>query len=641
MPILYKAVTAVLAFTGCISLFITGQLNPIMTIGGIAVVLGYYRFFRSRQPAPAWAVGSLSLATLIVFMFDSLIMTGDVFIAVGHLTITFQALKSFDLKEPWDHLQVYFMTLLQLIMASELTRSFAFGVVFLIFMMLLVTAMVLSHFLKEEALGKTGIQMPVILISLLTLIATAVFFVSIPRTAQKFLGGKHTKRIKTAGFSDRMDFGSFGEVKLDPTVVMRVETGKDQAIPYYWRGMSLNYFDGLAWRNTIKEKSRIKKYDDEFIVSPYDKKMALRQKVFLEPLDSDVVFGLAEISGIKAEVFYLTADDAGDIFLPGKPGGRMSYTVYSSISDSYYGKTDRRYLQLPEGVEKISGLAGNIASGAATDIQKAFLIEQYLKKNYAYSLSTSTPPEGLSPVEDFLFNSKKGYCEHYATSMVIMLRCLGVPARIVTGFYGGERNKYGEYIIVRQSDAHSWVEAVIDGKWKRFDPTPAVTAQERSAFSLLTDSVKLAWSRYVVGFSSDGRKEIIGALVLPFDLSGRFVLHLRQMKVTGYHAVILPVSALFLGLLYFITRRMGYKRYDFVTEKYVSFRKLLKKKGMPVTISTTAGDMLKITGNMEAKSRAEEFIKLYEEYRFGEKVMSEGNRERYLFLYKELTQNTK
>jgi len=82
-------------------------------------------------------------------------------LAVAHLTITFQAIKSFDLKEPWDHLQVYFMSLLQLIIASDLTRSLTFGFVFVVFMGLLVTAMVLSHFLKEGALGSISIRKPV------------------------------------------------------------------------------------------------------------------------------------------------------------------------------------------------------------------------------------------------------------------------------------------------------------------------------------------------------------------------------------------------------------------------------------------------------------------------------------------------
>src|SRR5574340_183552 len=165
MPTLYKIITAVLALTGCVSLLLTGELNLLMTVSGLALLPGYYRFYKGMEPAPKWAIGSLSLLALAVFLTDSAIISRDVFLAVAHLTIAFQALKSFDLRVPWDHLQVYFMSLLQLIIASELTNSLFFGFVFVVFMVLLVTAMVLSHFLKEGALGRIGILKPVFYIS--------------------------------------------------------------------------------------------------------------------------------------------------------------------------------------------------------------------------------------------------------------------------------------------------------------------------------------------------------------------------------------------------------------------------------------------------------------------------------------------
>src|SRR4030066_1407802 len=255
MPILYKVITAVLAVTGCISLLLTGEMNPIMTVSGLAILPGHYRFVKGMEPAPNWAVGALSLLTLIVFLTDSLLISGDVFLAVAHLTITFQAIKSFDLKKPWDHLQVFFMSLLQLIIASDLTRSLTFGVVFVVFMGLLVTAMVLSHFLKEGALGRISIRKPVFLISLFTLLLTVMTFILVPRTSQRFFVKSHSKGIKTTGFSEKVDFGSIGDVKLDPTVVMRVEM--DREVPsLYWRGLALDYFDGRSWRNTREEKFR-------------------------------------------------------------------------------------------------------------------------------------------------------------------------------------------------------------------------------------------------------------------------------------------------------------------------------------------------------------------------------------------------
>ncbi len=221
MPILYKAVTFVLALAGCAGLVISGELNPLMTLGGLALLPGYYGFLRYGRHAPGWAVGLFSLAALAVFSLDAYVST-DVFLAVAHLTIVFQAIKSFDIKEPWDHLQVYFVSLLQLIIASELTHSMAFAVIFVVFMILLVTAMVLSHFLKEGGLGKVGTARPVLAITLLCLFMTILFFVAIPRTPFRFLARGHLRGIKSVGFSERVDFGSFGEVKLDPTVVMRI-----------------------------------------------------------------------------------------------------------------------------------------------------------------------------------------------------------------------------------------------------------------------------------------------------------------------------------------------------------------------------------------------------------------------------------
>jgi hypothetical protein len=140
---LYRLLTAVLAFTGCISLVISGEVNPLMSLTGIGLFPGYYRFLRGMPCAPKWAISGCSVLTLFVFFFDALIISNDYFLAVAHLTITFQAIKSFDLKEPWDHLQVYFMALLQLIIISELIYSIAFGIIFIFFLIAFVSVIVI------------------------------------------------------------------------------------------------------------------------------------------------------------------------------------------------------------------------------------------------------------------------------------------------------------------------------------------------------------------------------------------------------------------------------------------------------------------------------------------------------------------
>jgi transglutaminase-like putative cysteine protease len=631
MPILYKVITSALALTGCAGLIVTGELNLLMTTGGLAVIPGYYRFFRGNPPAPGWSVGLFSVMTLVVFVFDSFVISADIFLAVAHLTITFQAIKSFDLKDPWDHLQVYFVSLLQLIIASELTHSLLFGVVFVLFMGMLVTAMVFSHFMKEGALGKVSIRRPVFLISVLTLATTVLLFIAVPRTSYKFFGKAHQRGIKTAGFSEKVDFGSFGTVKLDPTVIMRIEMDRDVRGPFYWRGRTLDHFDGVTWKNTISDRYRVFRSGEEYLFFPYERGRALEQNIYLEPIDSDIIFGLGLISGLKAGTFYVMTDSASNVYFSGKSSRRVNYTAYSLMTEGYPGVADVRYLQLPAGAGRIADLARQITAGLKTDREKTLFIEQYLKKTYAYSLTTAAPPGGMSPVEDFLFSSKRGYCEHFAASMVVMLRGLGIPSRIVTGFYGGERNEYGDYIIVRQSDAHSWVEALTEETWKRYDPTPAVPALRPPEALLLLDSVKMFWDRYVVGFSSTDQKRLARKLSLPFTVPSAYVLSLkiRDMKPLLYIFALLLVAGVAFFLLF---TRYRYRRYGFVTEKYLGLRREMMRRGLRISPFTTSGDIRREAAGSGVSKEVEDFTGLYEEYRFGGKEMGPEERKRYVAL---------
>lgn len=634
MPGIYKALTALLAVTGCAGLFITGLLNPVMLIPATGLIPGYIRLWKDMRHAQKWIVSSLSVSALFLFAFDALIMTGDLFIAVAHLTIIFQALKSFDLKEPWDHLQVYFMSLLQLIIASELTRSIVFGVVFIIFLIALVTAMVISHFLKEGTFRKIRLRLPVTIISILTLLTTGIFFISAPRVKGGIVGKSRMTGIKTAGFSEKVDFGSFGEVKLDTTVILRVEMPEKVAAPLYWRGMTLDYFDGTSWIDTIKKRDRVSKYENIFVILPVSLDNAIVQKIFIEPIDSDVIFGLGSIAGIEIDLRAMFTDGAGAVFAQEKSPKRLAYTAYSILEEPLASENIQDYLQFPSSLEKIGKLTDEITKNLNTGIEKASKIENYLKTNYKYSLKTSPPTAGINLIENFLFNSKTGYCEHYATAMAIMLRHAGIPSRIVTGFAGGERNKYGGYIIVRQSDAHSWVEAVIDGRWKRFDPTPpAPQPKMPSLISLYIDYLRLKWYRYVVNFSSSDQKNLISYISMPFVK----IPKMPEIRIDGLKAIFyIFLIAGFIAITIFLLSRIKIRRYGFVTADYMRFRRYLKRKGAKITTSSTPSDITKEASRLGMSEKASEFIRLYEMARFGGKELSSDQKERYKSINKNL-----
>ncbi len=610
MPLIYRILTAILAFTGCIGLIITGQMNPVMAVAGLGLIPGYYRFMKGRAHASKWVIGGLSIAALFVFAFDAVIVTGDVFIAAAHLTIFFQAIKGFDLKEPWDHLQVYFVSLLQLVMASELTRSIYFGFVFVIFLIALVTAMVISHFMKEGTIKAIDIKRPVVIISTLTLVITVLFFVSEPRLRGGLFGKSLTKGIKTAGFSQKVDFGSFGEVKLDPTIVMRVELDGKAKRPFYWRGMTLDYFDGTSWMDTLGGKHIVLSRGGVFNFVPFNKDDVITQRVFLEPIDSSVIFGLNTIAGIKADVRALLIDNAGAVFTQGKGLRRITYTAYSILKEQPVEGSDSMYLQLPPHLERVKALAEDIVRRDKTDMQKSRHIEQYLRTNYRYSLSTSKPPKGMSPIEYFLFDSKKGYCEHYATSMVLMLRSIGIQARIVTGFIGGEENRFGGYVIIRQKDAHSWVEAVINGRWTTFDPTPSTAEEHPSIVFLYLDYLRLKWDRYIVGFTSADQWRIMKAISMPLAFAKTPGLPLPEIHMAYY--VLVP---LFLIVFFLFLRRFTVKRYAPITARYLRLRKIMRKHGVRVDASSSPFDIKREAERLGIDIA--DIIELYQKGRFG------------------------
>ncbi len=617
MPTLYKTITAVLAFTGCLSILITGHINPLMITAGAAMAPGYYRYFRNAPPAPRWLIGSLSTLTLLVFLFDSIVVSADVFLAVAHLTITFQGLKSFDLKEPWDHLQVFFMALLQLIIASEMTQSLLFAGVFILFLCLMVAALVLSHYVKEGVIGRVRVKRPLLAITGLTLLLTTLIFMLIPRTPQRFIGKGHARGIKTAGFSERVDFGSFGEVKLDPTVVMRIVFDRRPAGPFYWRGVTMDTFDGRTWRQAEKSSLRVRREGSLFRISGTQKEPLLMQQIYLEPIDTSVLFGLPVVAAVVADAPVLVVDSASSLSLPGSSGRRLAYRVLSDADGVLPGRREERYLQLPAGMDRIVELGQSLTSRNMTDRDRAQRIADHLRTSYRYSLTTQPPPDGMSAVEDFLFTTRAGYCEHYASAMVVMLRGLGIPARIVNGFVGGEWNDFGEYLLVRQSDAHSWVEALVDDAWLRFDPTPAGPAIRPHRLAVLVDSLRMAWARYVVGFSSADQRELLAGGASLLRRLAAYRPPPSALVLTA--AILLALAAagalrLLLSRWIVIRRRSG-----MLTQLYLRLRRLLQRKGrIPAGSidSLTSGEIRRRVAEGPAAAEIREFLSLYEEARF-------------------------
>jgi hypothetical protein len=200
-------------------------------------------------------------------------------------------------------------------------------------------------------------------------------------------------------------------------------------------------------------------------------------------------------------------DDMGALSMS-HAASRLEYTVESIVGGRALERLSptahTRFLQLPPVAPRIATLAQEVTASSVGPAAAAQALTEYLRRDFKYTLSLERTTT-LPPLEEFLFARRAGNCEYFASALAVMLRSLGIPARVVTGFQRGEWNPYGEYFLVRMSDAHAWVEAYIAGSgWLTLDPSPrdeSVTAAWAGA-SLFLDALRLRWHRYIENWSS-------------------------------------------------------------------------------------------------------------------------------------------
>ncbi|NOX20164.1 MAG: DUF3488 domain-containing transglutaminase family protein [Nitrospirae bacterium] len=609
MPKGYKLLTFLVAFIGNLSLVVTGQLNPVFILLGGLFIVGYIRSLKGLPQANRYVIGVGSTIILGIFLLDSFVVTGDVIVGVAHLSLLFHALKSFDIKDPWDPLQVFFMSLIQLLLASELTRSMLFGVSFVIFIVLMVLAIFYSHLIKEGHRDLRPFIKPISLLALSVFVLTTVVFILSPRL-QGSLWGKPLSKGMRSGFRENIKLGGLGNIKLDPSVVMRVSISPRPKDTPYWRGITYDIYKNGQWLSLLNKKNTLYGINGKFDIStPPDKKI-FKQDIILEPLDTDVIFSLRFPVRLEVETRRIRVDQNMTIYIPEKKNKRIHYVVYSINTPLKVIKgSEQYYLNIPQGMKRTIELARKITRGLKDKQMKAQAIKNYLIKNYTYTLNVKDP-EGVNPIENFLFNTKKGYCEHYASAMVMLLRAVGIPARVVSGYLGGEYNKYGGYYIVRQKDAHTWVEASIDGNWVRFDPTPSGPEGSPTLVMLYLDYLKLKWERYVVQFSRYDQLRIFRALSMPLSLKW-----LKQMKVKAALLVGLIVSIFIISMVYLFKSRRT-RSYAEPTRLYLDILKRTSIKGNLTPLEAYNSFR---SDDVEIKKAFLEFIELYQLLRFSTK----------------------
>ena len=363
------------------------------------------------------------------------------------------------------------------------------------------------------------------------LCGTILFFL-LPRVSAGYMGKTSFNPTLLSGFSDQVELGQIGEIKKSSAVVLRVETGSLVNYPALrWRGNALANFDGKRWTSADHDAEQLMANPDGWIpLQGRPKKDEMRGEilqftVLQEPMASDALFVAGnvyairgnftgEAGGVSHRRSYLFRDTSGSLLNPFHNYVSIRYTGISQLpvldrarlaaaGTDYPADIANVYLQLPEIDKRIPEFARTITAKAKNPYEQAAVMEAYLKTKFRYTLDL-TGNAGSDPIAQFLFKTRAGHCEYFASSMTLMLRTLGIPSREVNGFLPGEFNDLGGDYIVRASDAHSWVEAYFpENGWIVFDPTPDAPATSAGFFtrlSNLADWAELTWNDWVISY---------------------------------------------------------------------------------------------------------------------------------------------
>lgn len=556
----FRIISYLSVFCGFLSLWISGTFGVVITAAFLAVMVAAWFLEDSR-----WQISERLGTVLIVlalpvffigwrYQFVDMATNGTMLAGVlGRLILALAAIKLLQKKSDRDWIFLYLMAFFEVLLAAGLSISALYLGSFLLYLLVTVCAVIAFEIRKTATtvrqkassaehivrldnsaqLNRVSIgRLPftaIILILMIGLVAVPMFF-TLPRVGGAGLGGGQN-RTPSTGFSSSVKLGDIGRIQQNDQVVMRVRLEDPGATNLYWRGIALDKFDNQSWTRTATDfKERFVKGDREFIQVDMasGKNNLLLQTVFLEPIDTPVLFALSRPVSIQGGFDYLEKDNYGAISFRRSEFERISYKVWSdrtvppldelkADTAVYSAETSGIYLQLPARIDpRIAATAAEVTRNAGNRYDKARAIEGYLQNNFGYTLDLKAG--GDEPLADFLFNVKEGHCEYFATAMAVMLRTQGIATRVVNGFQQGDYNETAGIYVVKNKNAHSWVEVYFPGEnaWVQFDPTPfsgqgtvGSTVGFVGQFNKYIEALETFWIEYFVAYDDQGQKSLL------------------------------------------------------------------------------------------------------------------------------------
>ncbi|PXF63749.1 transglutaminase family protein [Kangiella spongicola] len=600
----------------------------------IVLLLAKYAMYRRDATPPRW-----------VLLIVVLLCVGGVFLqfktlngrdaGIGLISLMY-AFKLLEARSYRDAALILFISFFILVTAFFYSEAIWMGLYLLIGVLSILVGLVALNsprgFQGLSGLGKiSGVTL---LQAIPIMILLFLFF---PRSASP-LWSMPSDSQAGSGIDDTMSPGSIGALHTFDDIAFRVDfEGKvPPRSEMYWRGLVLSRFDGFTW---FKERHSPVRGELELPMTP-----TYQYKVQMEPNNRNWIFGLEELAEAPKGAYlfsdhtWLRRRQITQRFIYSAQAYDIDFSG-QSLSENQL----ERALQLPRNSNT------QTREWAAEQRQKhssdeAFIrwILSYIHQNqYRYTLTPRVIE--VDTIDGFWFDTQEGFCEHYAGAFVYIMRSAGIPARVVAGYQGAEYNPYGDYYIVRQSDAHAWTEVWLEGEgWRRIDPTAAIhpsrveedlrgSASSRDGWfeefgsdmgfdapegllqnlALRWDAIQTFWSETVMGYSRD----------MQFSWLRKLGIKRHQYRYLGYGLLATIILA---GFIFGYLVLRGAQKLEPVTKHYLRLLKKLQKLDIPCDRNMGPKDVLKLTRESSQKvySRAAPALKTYIEIRYQQQEVS-------------------
>jgi transglutaminase-like putative cysteine protease len=587
-------------------------------------------------------------------LYHVFFLPDDVVIPMADLLLLMvgaEALKSLDALNDG---RLYSLSFALLIASTAYRPSILFGVAFLAYTALSTVALMVGHIRRQverRNLREPELPRPFLVrmaaLSGVALAMSAVLFIAFPRVSRGWASRTVTEEKAIVGFGDEVSLAEHGgRIYANPEIVLRVEfpDGRPNATQQmYWRGRSYDRFDGVRWSHSpsLPLSAAAVPY-----ALGWGGQRSVRQDIYAMPLDTHVLFGLHPIFAIRPRSrIRAFMDESGDFNYFGNVapvyevesfGGKPSAEQLERAPDGRAPAAEY-YTQLPAMSDRIRTLADSITAGKKTRYEKVRAIESYFHTQFGYTLELPATARQAT-LEYFLFRRRQGHCEYFSTAMVVMLRSIGIPARNVNGFLGGDWNDFGSYLAVTQNRAHSWAEVWFPGyNWVQFDPTPAAAdTGDRSATAwfwplrFVFDGAEHRWDKWILDYDLDKQVDLFHRAAQQFS---------RDDSNTGSgHGANTPFGSVFRWLLALVAlglivggARGAFKRQRLseASRGYLRLRRAYERAGFVNAPSTPPLTFVRGLRDAHAPGveHAEKAVDVYVHTRFNNEVLDEYRKE--------------